>query len=250
MYRTLFLLLACWCSAAWTLSVRAEKLEPLHIHMLSGAKEYRSEESLKILQRELKANHNVSITASWVSDGARDLPGLEHIPEADLLLVFARRMKLPEKQVAVIRRHWESGKPIVGIRTASHAFSREDNQVFDHEVLGGNYQGHFGSQPVNVSAVPEAVSAKAAGHPVLKDVGAFVSSRLYKAGPLPDDTLVLQTGTIESKDATEPVTWVHTHNGGRTFYTSLGVPEDFRNEDFRRMLINAIFWATKQSDGR
>jgi len=38
----------------------------------------------------------------------------------------------------------------------------------------------------------------------------------------------------------EPVAWVRQHNGGRMFYTSLGVQEDFACESFRRLLMNAI----------
>jgi hypothetical protein len=90
-----------------------------------------------------------------VKDGAADLPGIEHIPEADLLIVFARRLKLPPEQMQVIRRHWDSGKPIVGIRTASHAFSNEDNAVLDRQVLGGNYQGHCGDEPVVVGVAED-----------------------------------------------------------------------------------------------
>jgi hypothetical protein len=110
--------------------------------------------------------------AELVKDGAKDLRGIEQIPKADLLIVFARRLKLPDEQIAVVRKHWESGKPVIGIRTASHAFSNEDNAIIDREVMGGNYQGHFGGDPVNVSAV-----GKAVGHLVLKGVGAIVSTK-------------------------------------------------------------------------
>lgn len=214
---------------------------PLVIHMISGAKEYDSQGSLKILQKHLEEKYRVAISASWVHDGATNLPNLDKIPEADLLVVYARRMKLPEEQMAVVRKHWESGKPVVGIRTASHAFTREENRHFDHKVLAGNYQGHYGNNDVKVSVV-----AEHAKHPVLQEVGKIVSKRLYKAGPLPDDVTVLQQGTEDKQHQTHPVTWVHEYQGGRVFYTSLGVQEDFRDEDFLQMITNAVFWTTKR----
>ncbi|MEK6235273.1 MAG: ThuA domain-containing protein, partial [Planctomycetales bacterium] len=132
-------------------------------------------------------------------------------------------------------------KPVVGIRTASHAFGNDDNQIFDRKVLGGNYSGHFGGEAVIVST-----AENAADHPVLAGVGSITSRKMYKAGPLSKDAVLLQNGRIEGKDATHAVTWLHEYNGGRMFYTSLGVPGDFQDEDFKRMIINAIFWTTRR----
>ncbi|MCG8585251.1 MAG: ThuA domain-containing protein [Pirellulales bacterium] len=214
---------------------------PLKIHMISGSREYKSAESLKILEKYLSGRYNVAITASWARDGAKELDGIEDLPAADLLIVFARRMKLSDEHMAIVRKHWESGKPIVGIRTASHAFSREENKTFDLKVMGGNYQGHFGKEDVAVTNVEAG-----ADHPVLDGVGEIVSGKLYKAGPLAEVAVLLQNGTIKSRKATHAVTWVHEYNGARTFYTSLGVPKDFEDEDFMRMVTNAIFWTTKK----
>ena len=77
-----------------------------------------------------------------------DPTNVDQIARAELLVVFARRMNLPEEQMAIIRKHWEDGKPIVGIRTASHPFNGADNETFDRKVLGGHYKGHFGGEPV------------------------------------------------------------------------------------------------------
>ena len=214
--------------------------EPLKIHMISGSKEYKSEPSLKAFKKELEKTHNVTITASWVQDKAKNLPGIENVPKADLLIVFARRLKLPEKQMNVLRKHWESGKPVVGLRTASHAFGKKDNQTFDRKVLGGNYTGHFGDEPVKVQTAEGAKD-----HPVLKGVGKIVSRKLYKAGPLAAGAKLLQKGTSQSGGHTHAVTWVNEYKGGRMFYTSLGVPKDFENPAFRKMIVNAIYWTTK-----
>ena len=225
------------------LTANSPAADPLKIHLISGSKEYKSEPSLKAFQQHLEKKISVEVSASWVKDGAKDLPDIDKVPKADLLIVCARRMKLPEDQMAIIRKHWDSGKPVVGIRTASHAFGREDNAVFDRKVLGGNYTGQFGGDPVKVESTEDGKS-----HPVLAGVGAITSLKLYKAGELSKNAIVLQHGSIEGKkDSTNAVTWVNTFKLARHFYTSLGVPEDFKDPDFIRLLENAIFWTTKKA---
>ena len=130
---------------------------------------------------------------------------------------------------------------MVGIRTASHAFQAADNEKLDRVVMGGNYTGHFGSDPVVVAVVESE-----AKHPVLEGVGAITSGKLYKAGPLAESSVLLQTGAIKSKNVEQSVTWVNEYNGARTFYTSLGVPTDFEDDDFKRLIVNAIFWTLEK----
>jgi len=213
---------------------------PIKIHFISGAREYKSEESLKKFIPWLEKHHDVKCTVSWGHDGIDKLPNLEVLADADVMFVFARRMKLVEPQMKLIRAHWQKGKPIIGIRTASHAFQKADNDVFDRQVMGGNYKGHFSNEPVEVSHLIK-------GHPVLDGVKAFPSGKLYKAGPLAKGTTVLQQGDIGTDR--QNVTWVNTWKGGRTFYTSLGIPKDFKNKDFKQMLVNAIYWTVRQKPG-
>lgn len=229
--------LACAAARAADAKAPANPAAPLRVHVISGSNEYKSESSLKEFTTALDKQYNVTTTASWAKDGGASIDNAPEIEKADLLIVFARRMKLPEEQMALVRKHWESGKPVVGIRTAGHAWQKADNEVFDKQVLGGNYAGHYGNEPVKVTN-----AADHAEHPVLKGVQPFTSRKLYKAGELAKDATVLQTGDI-GKDK-QPVTLVNTYKGGRTFFTSLGVPEDFQDENFRRMLTNAIFWTT------
>ena len=222
---------------------KADPAVPLKVHIISGSKEYQSEPSLKEFAAHLEQHYHVTCTASWGQDQGTSLENLEALDAADLMLVFARRMKLPEEQMKRIRRHWERGKPVVGIRTASHAFQKEDNEVFDRKVLGGEHRSHYGNEPAKVANVDGQ-----ADHPVLKGVGPFTSRKLYRPGELAKGTVVLQTG--DNGQAKHPVTWVHHFNGGRVFYTSLGVPEDFKDENFRRLLTNAIFWTTHREPER
>lgn len=189
------------------------------------------------------ATKGIVCTASWAQDGGKTLPNIESVASADLLIVFARRMKLPEEQMKIVRAHWESGKPIIGLRTASHAWGDKgnaDNLTFDLTVLGNNYQGHYGDEPVAVTSAPGQ-----SAHPVLAGVQPFGSRKLYKAGPLAATTLALQFG--DNGKGRHPVTLVNEYKGGRMFYTSLGVPEDFRDENFRRLLVNAVYWTTRRA---
>jgi len=118
-------------------------------------------------------------------------------------------------------------------------------EAFDHEVLGGSYDGHYGKD--ELAQVRMADEAKT--HPVLAGVRPFTTmGKLYKNANLAPDVNVLLRGT--TRDYSEPVAWVRTHKGGRVFYTSLGVPEDFQDENFRRLLANAVFWAANRSPAK
>ena len=160
-----------------------------------------------------------------------------------MLLLFARRMNLPEGQMKLIRAHWQAGKPVVGVRTASHAFQPDDNDAFDRRVLGGIHRSHGADEPVRVSNEPAR-----ADHPVLRGVGPFASRKLYRRADLVDGVVVLQTG--DNGRERQPVTVTHAYRGARVVYTSLGVPEDFTNENFRRLLTNAVFWVSHRDPAR
>ena len=221
--------------------LRAADPEPLRIHVLSGSKEYKSETSLKGFIADLEERYHVLCSASWGTDKGTSLDNLESLKKADLMVVFCRRLKLPEEQMAIIRSHYEGGKPVIGIRTASHPFQEQDNAHFDRVVLGNHYDGHYVNEKFEVT--PAAAGKE---HPVLAGVQPFQSHRLYKAKELAPSAVVLQTGDI-GKGA-HPLTIVNTYKDGRMFYTSLGMPEDFEVPAFRQLLRNAVFWTTRTSE--
>jgi type 1 glutamine amidotransferase len=155
------------------------------------------------------------------------------------MLIYMRRMDLPPEQMALIRAHWEAGKPIVGLRTASHAFQKDDIAVFS-KVLGGEYQG-----PGSYTAPFRALIADGQEkHPILQGVGAIDSRGPYRF-ILAGDAVVLQVIESDKKEKAA-VSWVHEHNGGRTFFSLMGVPEDFKKDEFRRLLANALFWTARR----
>lgn len=81
-------------------------------------------------------------------------------------------------------------------------------------------------------------------HPVLKGVKPFTSRKLYKNKALAPTATALQIG--DNGKGKDVVTLVNEYKGGRMFYTSLGVPEDFKDENFRRMLVNALHWTARR----
>ena len=186
------------------------------------------------------------------ADEKNDLTGLaQALDEADLAVISARRRVLPTDQVAALRRFVAAGKGIVGIRTASHAFAARGNAAipaghdvwpgFDAEVLGGHYTNHH-KEGIEVAV---ALAPGAENHAILKGVQPsrlVGKGSLYKVSPLADSTTPLLLGSIPGEPA-EPLAWTNlTASGARVFYTSLGHTGDFAQEDFRRLLRNAIGW--------
>jgi putative heme-binding domain-containing protein len=178
---------------------------------------------------------------------ANDFPGLAALPEADLLLISVRRHTPLTEQLALIRRHLEAGKPIIGIRTASHAFGAvpvDDRHqgwtTFDQDVLGGSYAGHFDDLPAHITAAPRALA-----HPILSgiDVAAFATRKLYRNPTLAPSAEALLLGRSEGDSTVQNVAWINQVGRSRIFYTSMGSAADFANREFRRLLRNAVFWA-------
>jgi putative membrane-bound dehydrogenase-like protein len=210
----------------------------LKVCLVSGSLEYDSDASLSACQTFLEKNYDVKCSRAFRKTDD-DLPGLENLDSCDVMLLFTRRLTISGEQLEKIKKYCLSGKPIVGVRTASHAF--QNWLALDKEVLGGNYQGHYGGGP----PVEVHIETQAKNHPILTGVKPFQSvGSLYKNTGLAKDTEVLLTGTIP--DHSEPVAWTRTHNGGRVFYTSLGHQKDFADDNFKQLLVNALFWTAKR----
>lgn len=211
--------------------------DKLNLYMISGSFEYDSEDSLEIFCDYMKKNHSIQSKLIIYKTEDDDV-SLESINDADVLLVFTRRLKTKGKELERFKNYCAEGKPIIGVRTASHAF--QNWLAFDKEVLGGNYQGHYGAGPVcHVEIAPNAKD-----HPILDGVSTFDSDgSLYKNTPISEDASLLLNGTTD--EHFEPVAWTRIHNGGRVFYTSLGHQKDFEEENFLRLLANSVFWVAK-----
>jgi type 1 glutamine amidotransferase len=207
--------------------------------LVSASAEYGSHESLGKLQADLEKEGVVCFRA-FGEDKGNGVPGLEKLAESDVLVLFTRRIVLPPDQMDLVRKHIDAGKPIVGIRTASHGIQNwlPDVKAFDKEVLGGSYDGHYKeNEPAVLSITPGMED-----HPVFKNVKPFgTDGKLYKNENLAADVTLLITAKNASGNS-QPVAWTRMHKGGKVFYTSLGVQKDFENADFRKFLVNAVIW--------
>jgi type 1 glutamine amidotransferase len=209
----------------------------IKVLLVSGSLEYESDASLPKLQTFLEKNYPVKCYRAFRKTDV-DIPGLEKLDDCDVMVLFTRRLKIEGEQLERVKKYCQSGKAIVGIRTASHAF--ETWLDLDKEVLGGNYKGHYKEGP------PTEIDVKAKDHPILKDITLKQSKgSLYKNTGLAKDADVLLTGSIPGN--TEPIAWTRMHKGGRLFYTSLGHQTDFADENFLRLLGNAVVWTTQSS---
>lgn len=230
-------LLASMVVAVFALQADAvETVAPLKVCLVSGSLEYNSNESLASFQKYLESRYNAVCSRAFLEgEDVSNLPGLENLDTCDVMLLFTRRLKLEGEQLERFKRYCLAGRPIVGVRTASHAVQTWLD--LDKEVLGGNYHSHYGSKDETDVRVVE--SAKE--HPLLKGVAGWHSAgSLYKNQGLASDNLILMTG--QNSEATEPVTWARTYKGARIFYTSLGAQQDFEETSFKNLLVNALFW--------
>lgn len=229
------------------------------ILMMIGEDEYKTETTLPRFVKEHLEPHGFQVTIIH-SDATdkNDFPGLvAALPQADVLLVSVRRRPPKADQLDAVRAHIAAGKPVVGIRTASHAFSLRNNQppeagyaswtTFDPEVLGGSYVGHHGVGP----RVETAPAPGAATHPILVGIDPAKmgsAGSLYKVVPLSPSTTPVLMGSIPNTPI-EPVAWTNSprRGGSRVFYTSLGHPEDFDNAEFCKLLLHGICWTIENA---
>ncbi len=236
----------------------AEDKRP-HVAFVIAEDEYKTETTLPVFAAKyLGKEFRTSFVFGSETD-RNDLPGLDVLDSADVLFVSVRRRVLPKAQLDRIRKFVAAGKPVIGIRTASHAFSlRADMPVpdgfeawttFDPDVLGGHYTNHYGAGIKMSVAAASARGGSAAGRgidPRAEDL-LQVSSTLYKVSPLESSANPILIGNIPNQSP-EPIAWTNANKyGGRVFYTSLGGVEDFEHEPFNRLLVNALNWATSDS---
>lgn len=224
-----------------------------HLVIVSAEDEYQTERTLPEFAGQYLGR---DFRVSYVFGDAKDrnqLPGIEVLADADLALFSIRRRVLPENQLAIVRKFIAAGKPLVALRTSSHAFVLANDKKppaglsawpdFDREVLGCHYSNHYGNKLQTVVRV-----APGAGeNPLLTGVQTSefrVASSLYKSRPLAEAAVPLLVGRAGDAPTEEPVAWtVRRKDGGRVFYTSLGHPGDFKEPSVAHLLRNGIYWA-------
>lgn len=257
--------------------------------LIAADDEYHSEEMLPQLAKILADRQGFHCTVLFSinpTDGTidphqrRNIPGLEALDKADLLILFARFRDLPDDQMKKIVEYVESGRPVIGIRTATHAFHLETSQTyaayswnskiegweggFGRRVLGETWVAHHGNhgkQSTRAIIVPGEEA-----NPILLGIGdrkIWVPTDVYEVRlPLPSTCHPLLRGEVLSgmqpgdppvsgkpNEPMLPVAWTNLYKGtlgktARVFTTTMGSADDFESEALRRLLVNAAFWAT------
>lgn len=263
-----------------------------HVVLLSGDQEYRSEEALPQLAKILAKRHGFKCTVLFTVDpkdgtvnpNINNVPGLEALKTADLLVVFTRFLNLPDDQMQHVADYVAAGKPVVGLRTATHAFNIPGKSKFarfgngsgekgweggfGRQVLGERWVNHHGAH--GKEGTRGIVAKGAEQSPILKGIGAgeiFGTTDVYTVTlPLPGDSAPLVLGEVtetlkpdskavtgKKNDPMMPVAWTKTYKGeggkaGRVFTTTMGASQDLEFEGTRRLIVNGCFWAAGLED--
>lgn len=255
-----------------------------HIVFLSGDEEYRSEEGLPMLAKILAVRHGFKCTVLFPihpADGTIDpnvstnIPGMETLRDADMVVMLLRFRELPDDKMQYFVDFLNSGKPILGLRTSTHAFnykSKESRFVkfgynnkewpggFGQQVLGDTWVSHHGNH--GKESARGVINPEKKNHPILKGVDdIWGPSDVYGITHLPKDAEVLVYGQVlegmkptdkpvegKKNDPLMPLVWVRNYTGekGKTskiITTTMGASVDLENEGLRRLLVNACYWA-------
>lgn len=262
-----------------------------HIVLVSGDEEYRSEEALPQLGKILARHHGFKCTVLFAIDpetgtidpiNQNNIPGLEALRTADLMVIFTRFRDLPDAQMKHIVDYLESGRPVIGMRTATHAFRIKKGKTYSHfsdnnsskeweggfgrQVLGERWAGHHGAH--KQQSTRGVIAPGMEDHPILRGVeDIWGPTDVYGVRlPLPGDSKPMVLGQVlegmdpgdkpvagKKNDPMMPIAWTKTYTGAkgktaRVFTTTMGASTDLESAGLRRLLVNACYWAVGLED--
>ncbi len=258
--------------------------------LLAGDEEYRSEEGLPMLAKILSQRHGFACTVLFpvAPDGTIDpkngvsLPDAAALDSADAVIMLLRFRHWPDAAMARLDRYLKSGKPIIALRTSTHAFAgfpkgspweawnyNSDGSGFGKRVVGETWLTHWGKH--KSEATRGAIEPSQRNNPLLHGVEhLFGDTDVYEAYP-PADATILVRGIVlngmtadappasyrkprstdkqeqDVNDPAMPVVWTRQvrNDAGttnRVLATTLGAATDLQNEDLRRLIVNGVYW--------
>jgi hypothetical protein len=260
-----------------------------HVVLVSGDEEYRSEEALPQLGKILAQRHGFKCTVLFAinpTDGTidpnnrRNIPGLEALRTANLMVIATRFRELPDEQLRYVAEYLEAGKPVLGMRAAVVAFgmtpggkypkygfqSKEWPGGFGQQVLGQTWISHHGQH--GKESTRGVIAPGAENHPIVRGCAdIWGPTDVYTVHlPLPGDSRALVLGQVlagmnptdppvagKKNDPQMPIAWIKTYQGaqgqvGRVFTTTMGAATDLASEGLRRLLVNAVYWCVGLDD--
>jgi hypothetical protein len=255
-----------------------------HIVLISGDDEYRSEEAMPQLARILSTHHGFRTTVLFAidpktglvkPDHQTNIPGLEALESADLCILFLRFRNLPDEQMKHIDNYLQSGKPIMGLRTSTHAFAIPKNrtyhkwswntgekgweQGFGKQVFGETWFTHHGNH--GTQSTRGILVEKEKDHPILrglKDGDIWGPTDVYGVR-LPKEARPLVLGQVlkgmkpndpplegKKNDPMMPIAWTKEYSPRegvvtQTFCCTCCSSQDLESVGVRRLLVNASF---------
>ena len=258
-----------------------------HIVLVSGDEEYRSEESLPMLGQILAQRHGFRCTVLFPINPADEsidpnnqtnIPGFEHIADADLVIMLLRFRELPDDEMQHFVDHLNAGKPILALRTSTHAFqygrnpdspfakydwrNKEWPGGFGQQVLGETWVSHHGDH--GQESARGLVNGLYEDHPVLRGVkDIWGPTDVYGVKHLPPDARVLVYGQVlagmkptdspNHDKSIMPMIWqrdykTETGNTANILCSTIGSGPDLECEDLRRLLVNFCYWSLGLGD--
>ena len=257
-----------------------------HIVLISGDDEYRSEEGLPQLGKILSVRHGFKCTVLFPIDPdtgdikpdyQNNIPGVEALATADMMVLGLRFRELPDDKMKYIADFTESGKPILGLRTSTHAFRIQNKDSayakwdfrsaewpggWGQQVLGDTWISHHGHH--GKESTRGIINHRHSDHPVVRGAhDIWGDTDVYGIENLPSDADVLVYGQVlggmspdarpNHKKPLMPVVWVRPYTGSsgktsRIIATTMGAATDLLSEDFRRVLVNACYWGLGLED--
>lgn len=271
-------------SPLWlTYNGKSESKTRKHVVLIAAEQEYRSEQSMPMLAKVLSEHHGFDCTVLFsvnengevdptqpapFKDKTRrhNIPGLEYLDKADCVIWVSRFMHLPDDQMKHFHYYFDSGKPLIALRTANHGFQRGKKYQLDgrdvslRDMLGGTFMGHHGGW--HRESTRGIIANDQKSHPILTGVDdIWGTSDVYRCHsdrfPFPNDCTALIMGqplmNLEpnalpnKKKEPLPVGWIKTWTGNhglpsRIFHFTMGSAEDFANAGVRRVTVNAVYW--------
>ena len=257
-----------------------------HIVFVCGEWEYRCEEGLPMLAKILSQRHGFKCTVLFpinaetgvIDPNVNDnIPGLELLKTADMMVVLAMDLKLPDEQMKHFVEYVESGRPILGFRCSVLAFKYGEDKDstyarygleskeggFGGMVLGETWRGHHGHHAVE--STRGLIHGPQRGHPILRGVSGDISgpTDVYQIDQLADDATVLAHGQVLKGMQPDnppnyakpimPMIWTHLYESpsgkkARVVTSTIGASQDLESEDLRRIVVNSVYWALGLED--
>lgn len=265
----------------------ADRANGLNIVFLAGDEEYRSEEAFPMLAKILARHHGFRCTVLFPinpetgeidPNNQVNIPRLDLLDDADLIVMGWRFRHPPAEAMQHFLKYLQAGKPIIGIRTSTHAFAFPGDAPeelrrltwnspdwpggFGKQILGETWVSHHGNH--GGESTRGVVEPENAEHPILKGVqDVWGPTDVYGINQLPADAKVLLRGEVltgmqptdppvagDKNAPMMPLVWAREISAapglpaGRYVCSTIGAAEDFSSPGLRRLLVNACYWCT------